>query len=110
MTSGRSSLPRRRPKRQGLSQRAGLGGVDSEGSMSAARHASAAPSFNSTGEGNEPSGSRRVPNIPRRDPQQQRQKEQSRIQDYSNLIPWTMRRRSDHDPYPGASIKPPIPS
>ena len=47
--------------------------------MSAARHASAAPSFNSTGEGNEPSGSRRLPNIPRRDPQQQRQKVQSRL-------------------------------
>jgi hypothetical protein len=27
-----------------------------------------------------------------------------------NLIPWTMRRRSDHDPCPAASIKAPIPS
>ena len=53
-------------------------------------------------------GSRRVPNIPRRDPQQQRQKEQSRHGQSKitpNLIPWTMRRRSDHDPCPAASIK-----
>jgi hypothetical protein len=50
------------------------------------------------------------PNIPRRDPQQQRQKEQSRHGQSKitpNLIPWIMRRRSDHDPCPAASIKAP---
>ena len=47
------------------------------------------------------------PNIPRRDPQQTTTEGakygQSKIT--PNLIPWTMRRRSDHDPCPAASIK-----